>query len=191
MTEPPADRRNDRTWLYVTLAFVIFWGIYLAFFNALSRLARPNLAPPGAPGQAEYAWRLLDLDGQPVELSRFRGKPLFLNIWATWCPPCVAEMPSIARLASRPTLKDVAFVCVSTDDSPEDVRRFLVGKNWPMTVLRATDLPPVFATDGIPATFLIAPDGRIASAQVGSADWDDPSVVALLESLVNSADKGP
>ena len=92
-------------------------------------------------------------------------------------------MPSIANLAADPRLKDVAFVCVSTDDSRRAVSQFLAGKDWPMTVLRATDMPPVFSTDGIPATFLIAPDGRIAAAEVGAADWNQPDVVEALVTL--------
>ncbi len=179
MTEP-SPRKADRTWLYVGLAFLLAWGGYLALFAPVSR--RPLVAP-GAYGMAEYHWRLLDLDDKSVEFSRFKGKKIFLNLWATWCGPCVGEMPSIARLAGDPKVKDVAFVCVSTDDSAEPVKKFLAGKNWSMTFLRATDLPSVFQTDGIPATFLIAPDGRIVGAEVGSADWNDPGVVKTLQAI--------
>ena len=99
----------------------------------------------------------------------------------------MAELPAIATLAANPRLKDVAFVCVSTDESPEVLRRFVRDKKWPMTVLRSTELPDVFLTDGIPATFLIAPDGRIAASEVGAARWDDPSVVEFLERLASPA----
>ncbi len=67
---------------------------------------------------ADYDWSLMDLDGQPVSFAKFKGKTVFLNIWATWCGPCVGEMPSIAKLARNPRLQDknIEFVCVSTDD---------------------------------------------------------------------------
>jgi thiol-disulfide isomerase/thioredoxin len=178
------EGRPDRTWLYVALAFVVAWGGYLAVFGPSGGVRRPSV--PGSFGKAEYKWRLLDLDDKPVEFSRFQGKAVFLNLWATWCGPCVAEMPSIAKLAANPRLKDVAFVCVSTDDSAAVVKTFLAGKNWPMTVLRATDAPPVFTTQGIPATFLIAPDGHIDTAELGSQDWDRPDVVELLETLAKA-----
>jgi thiol-disulfide isomerase/thioredoxin len=190
MTEERPDK-PDRTWWYVGLLFVAFWAVFLLRFNPISPDNGPELAGTGLAQPADYSWRLFDLDGGPVEFSRFKGKAVFLNVWATWCGPCVREMPSIAALASNPKLKDVAFVCASTDDSADTVKRFLAGKNWPMTVLRATDLPPVFATDGIPATFLIAPDGRVASSQIGSADWNDPKVVAFLESLAKDAATKP
>ena len=87
--------------------------------------------------------RPFDLDDRPVHFSKFKGKPLFLNIWATWCGPCVQEMPSIARLAENPRLKGkgIQFVCISTDESSAAVRRFIDGKNWSMTFLRADRLP--------------------------------------------------
>jgi thiol-disulfide isomerase/thioredoxin len=184
MTRTDTAGRSDRTWWYVALGFVALWGVGLAYFGPGGRLGRPSLAPPAQPLPADYSWRLLDLNEGPVEFARFRGKPVFLNVWATWCPPCVAELPSIERLASRPGLDGVAFVCVSTDESAQNVRRFLAGKNWPMTVLRATELPPVFQTEVIPATFLIAPDGRVAVAEVGAVNWDDPFVVDFLKGLV-------
>ena len=173
----------DRTWVYVALAFVAFWGVYLVFFAPGG--LRLEAEKPAGSRPADYSWTLYDLDDAPVEFSRFRGKTVFLNVWATWCPPCVQEMPSIAKLASNPNLKDVAFVCVSVDDSSATVKRFLAGKSWPMTVLRAQNTPAAFSTQGIPATFLIAPDGRIARSEVGSADWDDPKVISMLEGLAS------
>jgi hypothetical protein len=96
------------------------------------------------------------------------------------------ELPAIGRLAANPELAQVAFVCVATDESADVVKRFLLDKSLPMTFLRAESLPPVFTTEGIPATFLIAPDGRIAAAEMGAAAWDDPSVVELLKKLGRS-----
>jgi thiol-disulfide isomerase/thioredoxin len=172
--------RTDRSWLIIALVFVLFWAVYLAFFGPRER---GPLEGTGLDRPAEYDWALEDLSGQPVAFSDFKGKTVFLNIWATWCGPCVTEMPSIARLADNPRLKgkNIQFVCVSTDDDLDRVRRFVADKEWPMTILHARSLPPVFRTDGIPATFIIAPDGRIVAAQVGSSDWDDPKVVELLE----------
>ena len=167
--------RPDRVWLYVALVFIVFWMVVLRYFNPL--------APSGPGTSVDFAWSLRDLDGKPVAFSQYRGKAIFLNIWATWCPPCVGEMPSIARLAANPKLKDVVFLCASVDDSPEPVKAFLRDKNWPMTIVHAGDVPPVFKTEGIPATFLIGPDGKIASSEVGSADWDSPEVADFLIKL--------
>ncbi|HMB07431.1 MAG TPA: TlpA disulfide reductase family protein [Isosphaeraceae bacterium] len=187
MTEPPV--KSDRTWWIIGLGFVIAWVLYLIFFGPKPtvELSPPRLATSAEPKEVDYGWTVRDLHEKPVPFERYRGKAVFLNIWATWCPPCVAELPSIARLAADPRLKEVAFLCVSTDESAEAVRGFLRGKDWPMAVLRATSLPDVLTTDGIPATFLVAPDGRIVATEVGAAAWDDPTAVEYLEKLARPA----
>ncbi len=183
-----AARPPIRTWFFVALALTLAWVTYLALFGPSPEaggLEPPGLAPLDRPIRTEYAWPLRDLDDKPADFARFRGRPVLLNLWATWCGPCLEEMPAIANLAADPRIKaaGVAVVCVSTDESPEALRRYVAGKPWEMTILRATSLPREFATKGIPATFLIAPDGRVVAAQVGSAKWDHPSVVAFLEKL--------
>ncbi len=180
------DTSHDRsglTWLAIGVIFVALWVLYLAFFGPRAR--PPKLEDSGTSRPASYDWTILDLEDRPASFARFKGKPVFLNIWATWCGPCVQEMPSIARLAEEPRLKGkgIEFVCVSIDDSAETVRQFLAGRPWHMTFFRAEKLPSVFLTEGIPATFIIAPDGRVAASEVGSARWDTPEVVGLLERL--------
>jgi thiol-disulfide isomerase/thioredoxin len=175
-------KSNARIWLLIGLAFSVFWVGYLAVLGPSRRAPLEN---SGMSEPASYDWSALDLDDRPVPFSKFQGKTLFLNIWATWCGPCVSEMPSIARLAENPRLvkMPIEFVCVSTDNSSEPVRQFIRGKNWRMTFLRAESLPHVFLTEGIPSTFLIGPDGKIAATEIGSADWDDPNVASFLEKL--------
>ncbi len=180
------NENPTRIWLAIGLAATVAWGIFLATAGPRPGSgSAPSLEPPIPPIRADFAWNLLDVDGKPVEFAKFRGRPILLNLWATWCGPCLQEMPSIAALAENPRLKAKGFavVCVSVDESAATLRRFVEGKPWKMTILRATSLPPAFLTDGIPATFLIAPDGRVAAAQVGAARWDDPSVVDFLEKL--------
>lgn len=162
-----------RLWIMLGLAFV---STFL--------LVRRFTAPSATGGKADYGWVVTDLDGKPVKLSTYAGRPIFLNVWATWCGPCQQEMPSIARLAANPKLSGVAFLCISTDESPEPVKAFVDSKKPPMTMLMAGGpAPKVFQTDGIPATFVIAPDGHIVRAEVGSNEWDQPEVVTMLEEL--------
>jgi thiol-disulfide isomerase/thioredoxin len=172
--------RPDRSWLIIALVFLGFWVVYLTFFAPGNRQPLENA---GIDLPADYNWQLEDLSEQPVQFSRFQGKTVFLNVWATWCGPCVGEMPSIARLAENPRLKgkNIEFVCVSTDDSTATVVQFVRDKNWPMTVLRSQSLPSVFRTEAIPATYIITPGGRIVAAEVGANDWDKADVVAFLE----------
>ena len=133
---------------------------------------------------------MLDLDDRPVSFSKFKGKTVFLNFWATWCGPCIREMPSIDSLARDPRLagKSIEFLCISTDDNSATVRQFLKDKNLAMTFLRVKDgkFPSVFYSEGIPATFLITREGRIAASEIGSADWHEPRVVEFLEKLAST-----
>jgi len=191
MNEP--GPKPSRTWFIVIVSLALVWILYLTFFGPKpgheGALPAPALKSPFPAVAADPRWVVRDLDDAPVPFTNYQGRVVFLNLWATWCPPCVAELPAIANLASNPRLKEVAFLCVSSDESAEVVRSFLKGKDWPMTFLRATDLPASFATDAIPATFVVAPDGRIVVSEVGSAQWDDPSVVDYLESLVKATKK--
>ena len=115
MIDQAREKTPARTWWLVAAAFAVFWVAYLAFFIPRRRA---DLEHSGTDQPADYSWAIMDLNDRPVSFSAFQGRPVFLNIWATWCGPCVAELPSIARLA-QPKLagKKVAFVCVSTDDS--------------------------------------------------------------------------
>ncbi len=189
LPEPMPPPRNDtRKWLLVGLAIVISWLIFVSLTSRLLKdgeLAPPSLERSTSPRPAEFAWTLLDLDGKPVEFAQFKGKPILLNLWATWCGPCLKEMPSIAKLAASKELKgrNIAFVCVSTDESAEALRQFMKDQAWNVTVLRATSIPPAYQSEGIPATFLITPEGQIAAAELGAAQWDDPSVVAFLQKM--------
>ena len=164
----------------------IFLLLALAF-AATFFLIRTSSRQPFGGGKANYAWKVESLDGKPVDLASYKGRAVFLNIWATRCPPCRKEMPSIARLAANPKLKDVAFLCVSNEDSTV-VMNYLASHRLPMTMLVTSESPPsVFATDGVPVTFLIAPDGRIVRREDGGLDWDTPENVRLLEGLANEA----
>ncbi len=191
MPDPDVPKPRDRTWFWIAVTGGLGWIVYLAFFNPGGGMN--DLSPPSLKGAstlpADLDWTVQDLQGKSYNLSELKGKPIFLNVWATWCGPCVAEMPSVANLAANPRLKDVAFVCVSADSSDQAVTRFLAGKNWEnLRIYRATTSPPdVFATDGIPATFLISPAGRVVSSEVGAAQWDHPDVVDFIEKMVKLA----
>lgn len=188
MTEGKPQPQNRRTWWIVGLGLALAWIVYLRLWGprGLSGdLPHPRLENSSPDARGEYAWTLMDLEGKRLDFTRYRGRAVFLNVWATWCPPCVAELPAIAHLAANPALKDVAFVCVSIDEDLEAVRRFARTRDLrqPVFWTPAETLPGVFQTPGIPATFVIAPDGRIVVAQVGAAQWDDPAVVDFLKAL--------
>lgn len=118
-------------------------------------------------------------------IAQYRGKVVFLNIWASWCPPCIAEMPSIASLYDRmKDDNDVVFLLVSMDENFEDAKQFMASRDFTMPIYhyRGRDRE-TYPSDLIPTTYVITPDGRIAMEKKGMAKYDSPEFVEFLEKL--------
>ena len=145
----------------------------------------PTRTPLPVYGMADRSWTFHTLDGAPATLGDFKGQVVVLNFWATWCGPCVAEMPSLDRLRKALAADAVAFVLISDEDAAT-IRAFLAKKTFSLTSYRSQASPPgLFASDGIPTTFIVAPDGRIIVRHVGMARWDDPAAVTFIRSLAS------
>ena len=118
-------------------------------------------------------------------IANYRGKVVFLNIWASWCPPCIAEMPSIASLSSQ--LKDdddIVFLLVSMDENFEDAQQFMESRNLDMPIYhyRGKDRE-TYSSDLIPTTYVITPNGKIAMEKQGMAKYDSSEFVDYLMKL--------
>ena len=119
----------------------------------------------------DYDWILMDMKGRQVPFSRFQGQMVFLSFWATWCPPCRAEMPNIQRLYLEYG-ELMSFVMASNEDK-EVLTRYLDQNDFHMPVYRMVQNPPEkLQVSTIPTTFLIGPDGRIRVRKTGAARWD-------------------
>jgi peroxiredoxin len=163
---------------------IIVWGGVYVYFNFASDGfdGGADLRPPELPAEriVNLDWTVKALDGTEVNLRDYaQGKILFLNFWATWCPSCVVEMPSIDRLYSR--LGDsIAFVCVSQENAAT-LKEFIAKKQYSFPVFYAEmPSPPELNAAALPSTFIIAPDGRILMKHVGAADWAHESMIAFL-----------
>jgi thiol-disulfide isomerase/thioredoxin len=126
------------------------------------------------------------LDGTQTRLSGLRGKAVFLNFWATWCPPCLAEMPSIEALYQRFRGKDLEFLAVDIQEDKDEVAAFMKehGLTFPAALDSTGRISAEYGIRGIPATFIIDRDGGIIAAVVGSRDWNTAEVVTALETLI-------
>lgn len=160
--------------------------------------ATPSDAPPGwhgdgdtvdadgmtVYGRADYDWTLGTLDGDTLRLDRFHDRVLFINVWATWCPPCVGELASIERL--RGSLDaDVEFLLVSPEDAAP-VRRFLRRYGYALPVyLEREEMPAAFGLRALPTTFVVDRAGRIVLKHRGAAEWDDAAVREFLAALAS------
>ena len=116
------------------------------------------------------SFKFSDLNGEPLDLEKLKGKRVFLNIWATWCGPCIQEMPSIAAL--QESLKDekVAFLLASDEDHAL-INRFIgraPARGLPFVRL---DNPEDFGINAIPVTFIFDGDGKLVHSEMGARDW--------------------
>lgn len=132
-----------------------------------------------------YQWELENMDSHSFNFETQKGKVVFLNFWATWCPPCVAEMPSLQKL--HDVYKDkVTFMFVAKDE-PERVSKFLKKKGYDLPVYYSkTQGPDVLTSKTIPTTYIIDRDGKIILAETGSANWYSEEVREKLDGLVKS-----
>ena len=135
-------------------------------------------------GQAFPAVTMLGIDGMEMPLAAFHGKLVVLNVWATWCPPCRKELPSLQRLST--SLDDERFVIVglSLDQDNVAVREYLHDKG--VTYANFLDrnmgiAKNVLGMKAYPDTFFIGPNGILLGRVVGAIDWDNPRVIQALE----------
>lgn len=147
--------------------------------------ATPALA--ATPGEVEIGGTLREatmqgLAGPSRKLSEFRGKPLLINVWASWCGPCRSEMGSLERLFWRYEGKKFAMIGISTDDYPDKARAFL--QLYPTSFAHFIDqrllLENMLGANRLPLTVVVDAGGRVVGKYYGARDWDSPETRALI-----------
>ncbi len=125
---------------------------------------------------------LIDEFGNRSQLSDFRGNAIFLNFWATWCPPCLAEMPGIERLYQKVKDNRIDFVMISTDDDFQKAIDFRKRKKYSFPIYRiAEPVPAELQSDALPTTFVLDGDGRVLMKHSGMAEYDTAKFIKFLK----------
>ncbi|MFD1294028.1 TlpA family protein disulfide reductase [Lutibacter holmesii] len=134
---------------------------------------------------ATYNWNLKGLNTDSVNFNSFKGKVVFVNFWATWCPPCRAEMPMIQKLYND-YKDDVAFVFV-TSENWATVEAFFKKNSYNLPTYNSVSSPPnkFTETNSIPASYLLDQKGNILISKTGAADWNSEKVRNLLNDLIS------
>jgi len=149
--------------------------------------ATANMVMAKTPGEVEVGSLLreatmLGLSGPSRQLSQYRGKPLIINVWASWCGPCQQEMGSLERLARSKTGQQVTLIGISTDDYPEAARAFL--KRYPTSFSHYIDqqllLENMLGAAQLPLTLLVDAQGRVLAKHVGAQQWDSPQALQFI-----------
>jgi peroxiredoxin len=120
-------------------------------------------------GDAAYEFSLNDLDGNPVSLSDFRGRPVMLNFWATWCVPCRVEMPELQQALSDYQDQNLIILAINQQESPDEVQTFFEEYDLSLTPLLDSDgeVGRLYSMINLPGTVFIDPDGQVTAIHRG------------------------
>ena len=150
-------------------------------------VATTTLTSAKTPGEVEVGGTLREatmqgLSGPSRKLSEFRGKPLLINVWASWCGPCQQEMGSLERLARSKGGKQFIVIGISTDDYPEAAQAFL--KRYRTSFSHFIDnrllLENMLGADHLPLTLLVDAQGHVLGKYVGAKEWDSPEALKIV-----------
>ncbi len=132
---------------------------------------------------AEYQWNLQEFGGGEVNFTDAEGKVVILNFWATWCPPCVAEMPSFQQLYNQ--YGDRVIFYFVTTEKPAKIADFMEKNEYSLPVYFENSPAPLqLHSKVLPTTFVISKTGRIIIEEEGTADWNSPKMHRLLNTLL-------
>ena len=132
--------------------------------------------------------QLKDVFGNTVSLADYRGKVVFLNFWATWCPPCIIEMPPMEKLHQRFKEKDFAMVAINSQETDAQVKSFFSKYKLSFTALldSSGEVGTWFGVNSLPTTFVLNKEGRIIGSALGPREWDSQASIALFDYLIDS-----
>jgi cytochrome c biogenesis protein CcmG, thiol:disulfide interchange protein DsbE len=149
----------------------IVWLFYGGGLETITAMVRPAPTPVTTAdiGQAAPAMRLPLLGGGEIDLETYRGRPVVLNFWATWCEPCRAEMPVLEQAQQKYREQGLAVLGVDMQERDEDVQAFLtqIGVTFPTMMDRTGEVARQWRATGLPTTFLIDRQGIIRDVRVG------------------------
>jgi len=136
--------------------------------------------------EGDFNWILQDINGNKVNLNNSKGKVVFINLWATWCPPCVGEMPEIQKLYDH--FKDdnnIDFFLI-TNDKLQKIKPFVTKRGYSFPTYHSLSETPIpFRVRSIPTTFLISKTGKIVLKETGAANWGGKKMVKIVEQLIS------
>ncbi|MCZ6875329.1 MAG: TlpA disulfide reductase family protein [bacterium] len=184
---PPSASKGQRHW-----GVTFLWSapaLFLVFVMLYGILTRQtdNVGDGPQVGMALTDFTLSDLQGHAVRLSDLRGQVVFINVWATWCPPCIEEMPTIQRLYDMLHERGLEVLAVSLDALGKQVIVPFVREHqlsFPVLLDTQSMLERLYQTGGVPESFIVDKQGRLVEKIVGPRDWAHPNVIAMFERLL-------
>ena len=173
---------------YLLILLIIIPGTRTKVVSTIKRITLiPPLGLNATTGveisTTDYQWSFQEMNGKTVPLEQMKGEVIFLNFWATWCPPCIAEMPSIQKL--HDIYGDKIKMVLVSQENPETIKAFLEKNQYSMpTYILTGQIPEVFQSRSIPSSFLISPGGKLILKKKGAAKWDSKKVKKLINKMI-------
>ena len=164
------------------LAAIVLLALGAMFVAAPARSAPGLTALASRTAAPELA--LSDVDGKPVKLSELRGRVVVVNFWATWCPPCRKELPSLGRLQKLFKPEQLRVLAVNIGEDEETVFGFLPDPPFTILLDQKSATLRTWQVKGLPSTFVVDREGRIVLRAVGGREFDDAATVARLRELL-------
>ncbi len=169
--------------LYVTGWYSVVMG-NIQSLVLKTGILRPKIQTDRVYGSTDYNFRLIDQNGNVIEGPSLKGKVVFLNFWATWCPPCIAEMPDINRLYKSVNHDKITFLMVSVNDNFDKARQFAKKRGFSFNIYKPIGgIPAVFAGNVVPTTYIITPAGNIVMKREGMAEYNTKSFRDFLKTI--------
>ena len=169
------------------LLLILFLSITSSLYGklpALSQSLTTIVKPYDAP-----TLKLLDIDDEVVDLKTLKGKVVIINFWATWCPPCRREMPSLQRLYNKISNKNVVVLAVDVGESAEKVDDYLSNISPEVTFQALldsrSDAMMRWKVRGLPSTFIVNKQGKVVYKAIGGREFDSDGIVKQIMNLVN------
>ena len=138
---------------------------------------------PEQPAAPDFS--IKDIDGAVHTLSAYRGKVVIVNFWATWCPPCREEMPSMERAWQKLRQEDIVMLAVNVGEDEDTIFQFTASYpvEFPLLLDRESAVIGNWPVRGLPTTFVIDPQGKIVYRAIGGRDWSTPGVLQKIRAL--------
>jgi peroxiredoxin len=147
----------------------------------------PEQRQPPVVGKTAPDFVLKDLSGREIRLSDLRGKVVLVNFWATWCPPCRNEIPSMQKLNEMMAGKPFKMLAISVDNGGKEVVEDYFRKSGnvlPVLLDSQQKISKMYGTTGVPETFIVDRNGTIIDKVIGPLEWDSPRVVQELDKIM-------
>jgi len=184
-------KRNVIEWgiIIAVMALLYYTGLYSVVIGRvqqvvlLTGIMQPDInIPLNKQQNADYNLNLISFNNAELSLEELKGKVIFLNFWASWCPPCRAEMPTIQSLYNKMKNRDdIVFVMVSLDNDSSKAKAFIKSSNFDFPVYFLNGyLPKIYDSGTIPSTYVISKQGKIVAKEVGMADYNTSKFIDFL-----------